>query len=226
MFPTSNNDVDTKPSAGQYDGDLMPSDPGARPGGGGQGPTGNMIDNISCDTQMSNNYHVHAFVGIYVNGTEYALPDAIGIDHALGDQYDSYSGWNNQEVYGICFYHLHTHDASGMVHLEDPDPTGAPITQSLFNLGNLFDIWGIQVGSTQFGPYPGIVAVYTSGNSAAIPCDPHHQATCEVQTSQYQMYTGDPAQLALYSHEAIWIEVGTGNPPMSKLPGVSFATAQ
>jgi hypothetical protein len=223
-FKTSNTDVDTKPTASPptYDGDLRSTDPGARTGGGGQGPIGNTIDGIPCAATMSNTYHVHAFVGFYVNGYEYALPDAIGMDHALGDQYDKYSGWYNQEIYATCFYYVHVHDGSGMVHMESP--TSAPITKSLFTLGNLLDIWGVKASTSQFGPYYGTVTAYTSLNSAVVPC--YSTTTCEVGANQYKLWTGTLASMPLYSHEAIWIEVGSGNPNAAHLPGISFATKQ
>jgi len=222
MFKASNLDADTKPALGQYDGDLRSTDPGARPGGGGQGPVGNKIDNISCDTTMPNTYHVHAFVGVYVNGVEYAVPDAVGMDRASGDRYDKYSGWPNQELYAICFYHVHTHDASGMVHLEASN--AVPITSSIFSLGTMLDIWGVKVTASQFGPYLGTVVAYTSLNSAQVPC--HTVASCEVGANQYKLWNGPIAEMPLYSHEAIWIEVGSGNPDAAHLPGVSFATSQ
>src|SRR5690348_10209321 len=134
-FVTSNQDWDTR--HGDYDGDLMPNDPGAIPGtGGGQGPLGSSVGNISCDATMSENYHVHAYVGLYVNGQLVVIPDAIGIYLAAGDTTDPSTGWPNQEIYAGtsstpgCFYHIHTHDDTGMIHLEDPDPSGAPITAS------------------------------------------------------------------------------------------------
>lgn len=223
-FKATNTDADTHPTASPptYDGDLRYSDPGARTGGGGQGPIGNKIDNISCDTTMPNTYHVHAFFGIYVNGTEYALPDAVGIVHASADQYDSYSGWPNQTDYGTCFYHIHTHDPSGLVHIEFG--TSASLTQSLATLGNVLDIWGVKLTSTQFGPYTGTIVAYTSGNSAKVPCT--STAMCEVGASQYKLWSGSPALIPLYSHTAVWIEVGTGNPNAAHLPGISFATRQ
>lgn len=225
-FKTTNNDADTKPTASPptYDGDLKSTDPGARTGGGGQGPTGSAIDGITCDTSMPNTYHVHAFVGIYVNGRELALPDAVGIYHASADQTDPYSGWPNQTDYGTCFYHIHTHDPSGLVHMEAYN--SVPITQSLFRLGELLDIWGVKVTTGQFGPYFGTVTVYTSGNSAKVPCNPASAATCEIGASQYKLWSGDPHTMPLYSHEAIWIEVGSGNPAPSHLPGVYFALKQ
>lgn len=174
---------------------------------------------------MSNNYHVHAFVGLFVNGTQVVIPDAIGIVNPGGDSVDRYSGWPNQEIYGDCFYHIHTHDDTGLVHLEDPNVQNLSIQESMFTTGNLFDIWGVSVGAMQFGPFSGPVTVYTSGQFSR-----DHQCfsngICEVGANMYQPWTGDPAQIPLYSHEVIWYEVGSGNPDAMHLPGVSFAIAQ
>lgn len=216
--PGANGDKDTD------DGDMMPGAPGALPQGGGQGPVGNTIDGISCDPSMSNNYHVHAFIGLYVNGQEIAIPDAVGVVGATGDKTDS-NGWPNQEIYGTCFYHMHTHDASGMIHMEDPDPSGAPVTASLFTVGNFFDIWGLQVNATQFGPFAGPVTVYTSGQFPRTGCS-NAPGSCDVGSNSYTLWTGNPLSIPLYMHEVVWFEVGSGNPDAAHLPGVHFATEQ
>jgi hypothetical protein len=225
QFKTSNNDFDVR--HGDFDGDFMPTDPGAKSGGGGQGPLGNMVDGISCDATMSNNYHVHAYVGLFVNGNQIVMPDAIGIVHAAGDTFDAAENWPNQELYGDCFYHIHTHDESGLIHLEDPNPTGASINQSIFTINQLFDIWGIQVSPFQFGPFNGPVTVFTSGQfSRAVPSSCRTAECYEVGSNMYTQWTGDPTQVPLYSHEVIWFLVGSGNPDVKHLPGVSFAIQQ
>ena len=139
---------------------------------------------------------------------------------------DPATGWPNQEIYGDCFYHVHTHDDTGLVHLEDPNPTGATIQQSLFTTGNMFEIWGVQVNTMQFGPFSGPMTIYTSGQfSRADQCTGQGTSSiCEVGSNMYSLYTGDPMSIPLYSHEVIWFEIGTGNPDVTHLPGVSFAT--
>jgi hypothetical protein len=221
QFKNTNNTHDTH--QGGADGDLMPGDPGALPQGGGQGQT---VDGITCDATMQNNYHVHAFVGLFVNGQEIAVPDAIGIVGASGDFTDPVSGYPNQELYGTCFYHIHTHDPSGMVHMESPNLQNATIDQSIFSINQFFDIWGIIVSRSQFGPFMGPVTIYTSGqfsraapNCRVVTCD-------EVGSNMYSLWTGDPTGIPLYSHEVIWYEVGSGNPDVRHLPGVLFATRQ
>jgi len=115
-----------------------------------------------------------------------------------------------------------------MVHLEDPNPTGATINESLFTTGNMFDIWGLQVNAMQFGPFSGPMTIYTSGQfSRAYQCVNNGSTSiCEVGSNMYSLYTGDPMSIPVYSHEVIWFEIGTGNPDAAHLPGVSFATSK
>ncbi len=220
QFTTSAKNLNQDP----HDGDFMPGDPGALAAGGGQGPTGNTVDNIPCEITMPTQYHVHAFVGLFVNGKQIALPDAIGIVNPHGEFTDS-DGWMNQEIYGNCFYHIHTHDSSGLVHIEDQNTAGVPITGTIFNLQNFLDIWGISVTPMSFGTFPGPVTVYTSGQFARGPCS-GAPGSCEVGSTNYSVYTGSYSNLSLYSHEVIWFEVGSGNPDAIHLPGINFDVTQ
>ena len=207
----------------------MPGDAGALPQGGGQGPLGSgAVDGITCDATMSNNYHVHAFVGLYVNGQEIAIPDAIGLVNPYGESAAAANTdyWKNQEIYANCYYHIHTHDASGLIHLEDPDPSSTPITGTLFTTGNLFDVWGLSVASDHFGAYQGVVSVYTSGQFSRNVSSCAGTTPCEVGSTNYTLWTGDPTQVPLYSHEVVWFVVGTGNPNALHLPGINFWTKQ
>ncbi len=222
------------------EGDLEPGDPDATSTGGGHGPVGNLVDGISCDQTMPGNYHVHAFVGIiddrngaYDVHNEVALPDAIGIVNSQGEFPAGTAGTNgypNQEVYGDCFYHMHTHDASGEVHMEAPNPDcgittnwTVPCSMSQFTLGNLFDIWGISHSSTNFGHYSGIVSVYTSPLKFN-PCSVTSpgQSACYTPSNSYSLYTGDPAQIQLYSHTVVWIVIGAPPASPNVLPNIEW----
>ncbi|HKU66393.1 MAG TPA: hypothetical protein VJP85_01310 [Candidatus Baltobacteraceae bacterium] len=222
---TDNGFYSTPSNRDHNDGDLGSTDAGAMPGGGGQGGS---VDGTTCDPSMSNVYHVHVFVGLYVNGVQMAIPDGVGLVQPLGEFTDPATGWKNQEIYASsCFYHLHTHDPSGLLHVEDSDPSGTPITGTLFNLGAFLDIWGVQVDSGHFGPFTGVVTVYTSGQIARGPCSSEVPGSCEVGSTNYQLWTGgDPHAIPLYSHEVIWFEVGAGNPDAIHLPGINFETQQ
>ncbi|HEY8314931.1 MAG TPA: hypothetical protein VIG51_12290 [Candidatus Baltobacteraceae bacterium] len=187
----------------------------------GNSPTGGqgqVVDNtLTCDTSMSNVYHVHAFLGLYVNGQEIAIPDGVGMDKPGGEF--TYQGVPNQTEYATCFYHLHTHDPSGVIHLEDPNPNHVPLTGSVFTLGQLLDVWGITASWSQFGPFSGPVTVYTSGQVSRGGVSPP-----SVSSRTYTPYTGDLYAMPLYSHEVVWVEVGANNPTLTQLPNIQFYT--
>lgn len=173
------------------------------------GGSGQPVDGITCQKTMSNNYHVHVYVAVYVNGVHYALPDTIGMKHPQIEPPDGFT------KYAYCFYDLHTHDASGYVHVESVDPNHVPITGSIYTLQNLFDVWGITVNANQVGQFTGPVQVVTSGQ--VYRGGPHNAV---VYRSMYTPWVGDPNTIPLYSHEVIFLEVGPNYPPI--LPNVIF----
>ena len=75
------------------------------------------IDGVPCKTSEQLNYHVHAHLTIYVNGQNFPLPTNLGI---ASDQ--------------SCFYWLHTHDSSGVIHIEAP-------SEQTFTLNTFFQEW-------------------------------------------------------------------------------------
>lgn len=221
------------------EGDLEPNDPGALPQGGGQGPVGaGFVDNIPCNQTMSSDYHVHLFVGIMYNGQEIALPDAIGIDDPFGeftDNTDPQHPIPNQEIYGDCFYFVHTHDASGLVHLEAPSSwTGAPpcsgaanppystlCTQSYFTLADLLNVWGLSMTQSNFGPLVGPVSVYSTPDGYW-QCNP---GPCYRSSNQYQLVADPGVQgqnVKLWMHSVIWIVVGTQPNRPASLPNIEW----
>lgn len=211
----------------------MPGDPGAQPGGGGQGQT---VDGIPTAQSMSDQYHVHMFLGLYVNGQEIAIPDAIGMVNPYGDFQPPdpcTNGVPNQECYADAFYYMHTHDASGEVHMEAPTSTPCgvqngvwvgPCNWSMFTLGDLFDIWGISISPNNFGPFQGPVQIWTSPlKYEACP----ETGACYTGSNVYSQYAWDGnqsslQQLNLYSHTVVWILVGSGNPTGASLPNIQW----
>lgn len=169
---------------------------------GGQGQS---VDGFGCLSSMiTNEYHVHFFVGILINGKELALPDAIGLY-----KYGAESSGVTDTAQ--CYYGIHTHDASGMVHLEVASTL--PLSDSYAPLGKFLDIWGDHITSTGFGPFPGTVRVFY----ATTPLR-------DIYSGPYSEYIGNPWYLKLYSHEAIWIEVGPTYVLPAQLPMIRFYT--
>ena len=192
-----------------YPGEIVGADnlftpPDGDTAAGGQGKT---VDGIPCAPTMSENaYHVHAYLGLYVGGKQVAIPDQIG----LHDPGPISHGFTNTAQ---CYYYIHTHDASGMVHIESPST--APISSSIYQLGNVFDVWGISVNGNGVGPFSGQVRVFTGRAKLG---------TTTVQPSSYSEYFGDPNAIALYSHEVIWLQVGPPYYTPPYLPEIVFET--
>lgn len=74
------------------------------------------IDGIPCETQEYTTFHIHAHLDTFVNGQHVTVPQYIGIQ-------------DNK-----CLYWLHTHDNSGIIHIEAPQPQN-------FTLSQFMDVW-------------------------------------------------------------------------------------
>jgi hypothetical protein len=111
--------------------------------------------------------HTHQHLDIVVDGQGYRIPSGIGIDKR--DRFLS---------------PLHTHDFSGITHIESP-------VIRTFTLGQLFDVWGLRFNSKCLGAYCATgkkkVWVFVNGKSVL----------------------GDPRALALKEHQEIVVAYGT-----------------
>jgi uncharacterized protein YdeI (BOF family) len=169
---------------------------------GGQSQT---VDGIPCaPTMYLNMYHVHAYIGILINGLQVAVPDQIGL-YKPGPISSGYTSSAQ------CYYYLHTHDATGMIHIESPSSVSPSAT--LYTLGNVLDVWGITVTAGNVGPFNGKVRAFV----ATVPLK-------TLTAQNYTEYTGNPNAIQLYSHEAIWLEVGPTFVVPPNLPPVTFYT--
>ena len=72
------------------------------------------IDGIKCEAMESTIFHIHVHLDIFINGQNSTVPALIGITNS-------------------CFYWLHTHDDTGIIHIESP-------VNKTFTLGQFFDI--------------------------------------------------------------------------------------
>lgn len=146
-----------------------------------QQATGGDVDGVVKSNSMEKlDYHIHSHLQIYANGTQKNIPYGIGIVPPYS--MDSTSG-SPFVSGGSAFYYLHTHDESGVIHVESP-------TKLEYTLGNFFDVWKQPLSSTQVGPQKGTVIVYVDGKK----------------------FTGDPRTITLTSYKKIQIDVGTDTP--------------
>ncbi len=70
---------------------------------------------LICTTDMATEYHIHPELTIVINGEKEVLPPDIGLTPT-------------------CMNAIHTHDSSGIIHVESP-------VQKDFTLGDFFAVW-------------------------------------------------------------------------------------
>lgn len=191
------------------DDTFNPTDGNSASGGQGQTVDPGTAGGLPCVATMPNTYHVHAFVGLIVNGRQYALPDGIGMKNPGGDI--TYAGFPNWTEYASCYYYIHTHDASGVFHIESPQ--SVPPTQSIYTLQNAFDVWGQPISSSGFGPFAGTVTAYV----AEVPLK-----TDRITASMYTTYSGNPATIPLKSHTTVWLQIGPQVYTPAQLPVINY----
>jgi hypothetical protein len=119
--------------------------------------------------------HIHQHLDLFVDGREVPVPAGIGIDPAVG------------------YAPLHTHDASGVIHVESP-------TARTYTLGEFFAVWGVRFtpsclgGSCAGGGRQ--LRVYVNGRA----------------------YRGDPTTLTLAPHQELVVAFGTAAQLPSPIP--------
>ncbi len=147
--------------------------PGNMPDGG----QGSSVEGLDCIYPSPIDYHVHSHMSIFMDGEALAVPEEVGIVQ-LSPTTD-------------CHYPIHTHDATGMIHLHATAPTD-------FTLGQFFAIWGQPLARDDVGGLVGLpVVVYLTDDGVVTE------------------YTGDLAALKFASHREITIQIGT---PITSIP--------
>jgi hypothetical protein len=137
------------------------------------GGRGQPVDGLTCLSQEGQTLHIHSHVALFDHGKQIQIPRFIGFAP------------NPQLPSGGCLYWIHTHDASGIIHVEAPDlhpPGGGPYT-----LGMLFDVWGQPLTAGEVAGFKGPVTAYVNGakydgDLRAIPLAAHQEITLEVGT--------------------------------------------
>jgi len=153
-----------------------------------EGGQGQPISGLSCISGGPPAYHVHAHVSLFVRGEQIAIPAGVGIvNPVLTNGYVNFDPTK-------CFYELHTHDASGIIHLHANAGQGRPLT-----LGQLFGVWGRTLSREDLVGNSGSVVAYVD----------------------QKLYAGDLASIVLSDHTQVTLEVGD---PRVKPPTYLFPT--
>ena len=115
--------------------------------------------------------HIHEHLDIFVNGKHEPVPQGVGI-------YD-----------GQFLTELHTHDPTGIIHVESP-------SSRTYDLAQFFGVWGVRLTNDCIGGY----------------CRP---ATPWAMYVNGKRYLSNPGGLVLHPHQEIVFAIGT---PPKKIP--------
>jgi hypothetical protein len=124
-------------------------------------------DGLPVLTAAGQAQHTHQHLDLFVDGQQVVIPTDIGIDRATG-----------------VLSPIHTHDATGIIHVE------SPVVRD-YTLGDFFDVWGVRFDGH-------CVGATCDGTGRTVSVDVNGRA-----------FTGDPRSLVLEAHEEIVVAVGT-----------------
>lgn len=142
---------------------------------------GSAIGSFTCSVNPPDTYNVHAHLSILVNNEPQAIPKYVGA---------APSGQTH------CFYPIHTDFSSGRVHV-------ISAASGTFTLGQMFQIWGQQLTSTNVAGITGLpVEVYITDNGTSTKVE-----------------EADWSNIELKDHRLITIELGT---PLTEIPNFSW----
>jgi len=134
-----------------------PADPGTRVAAAGLPMLG----------QEGTTLHIHAHLDVIADGKAVTVPALIGIDET------------SQQISP-----LHTHDTSGVIHIESP-------TKTTFTLGQFLTEWNVSAAADHIG------GLKVGGGK-----------TLQIYVNGKQQ-SGDPAALVLHAHDEIALVYGT-----------------
>jgi len=134
------------------------------------------VDGVYCDSLEQSVEHIHAHLSIYINGASVPLVANTGIA-PIGV---------TSQANVTCYYWLHTHDATGVIHIESP-------TTKPFTLNQFFDVW------EKF-----------SSSSSAFPTQLLSSAGWTIYVNGKQVNT-DFSHLLLHAHDLVTIAYNTPN---------------
>ncbi|HTJ25725.1 MAG TPA: hypothetical protein VMA36_06115 [Candidatus Limnocylindria bacterium] len=161
------------------------------------------IDGIACTYDPEKGYHQDVHVSLFVRGRQLAVPLGIGM---IGPQVAPYpSGPYAGGAYAgndDCVYWMHTHDATGIVHVEPQE------AHQTFSLAQFFDVWGQELTRSRAATYRGKVRIFRWHIG-----DQHPRVTEVTRES-------GAATFASRSHDEITVQVG---PPWAPLPRYVWA---
>lgn len=154
------------------------------PGDTAKGGNGQPVDGIEGSSSEMLKVHVHSHLALFYKGEQIAVPRGIGIVKPFREENGFVGG-------GQGFYWLHTHDGTGVIHVESPD-------NRVYTLGNFFNVWGQPLDAGNVAGLKGKVHAFVDGKP----------------------YAGQVRDIKLAAHTQITLVVGDPavSPPVYEFP--------
>jgi len=155
------------------------------PGATSTGGNGQAVDGVEGSSNEMLKTHFHAHLSLFYKGKQIAIPYGIGIVKPFRVE-------NGFVASGQGYYWLHTHDATGIIHIESPDDRA-------YTLRNFFNIWGQPLSERNVAGLKGPVHAFVDGKP----------------------YKGKVSDIRLKAHAQITLIVGEPlvTPPVYAFPG-------
>lgn len=128
---------------------------------------------VRCQPAEQLAIHYHAHLTVIHDGAPVAIPAQVGIEP-------------------LCLYWLHTHDDSGIIHVETPASQGS----TTFTLADFFAVWHQPIDRRTVGP------------AAALPGETIQTWVQPAPGSAPLPWEGAPGDVPLHNCSAITIEIG------------------
>jgi hypothetical protein len=138
--------------------------------------TGQTVDGLKCLPQQGGALHIHQYLDLYINGQQATATPGIGIVNSAN-----------------CLYPLHVHDNEPNIIHNESDQQNVS-----FTLGQFFDIWGVNLSSSQVGSYK---------------VDSAHPLVIKLidKSGKVTAYTGNPHDIPLGDEETIYVLYNSPN---------------
>ena len=113
---------------------------------------GQVVDSVPClrDDLPVNHFHVHLV--IYLDGEKLTIPAGLGVGRPWGENPPGFIAT------GGCFAWIHTHDATGVIHVFTQ--VGKSDT-----LGQVFSVWGQPLSTDGALGFRGKIAIVVNGQA-------------------------------------------------------------
>lgn len=132
---------------------------------------------LACLSGEGTTLHTHPYLQIFINGEKIKIPSGVGIPNT------KFQG--EYAVGGSCYLPIHTHDSSGIIHLE------SPTLDKEYTLEDFFKVWKTQYKTVKINNQD-MSITFSRDDILGFKADAAHRITLLVdgkESTQYEKLT-------------------------------------